>query len=356
MGAVSFVIPLVLSLLAEGPAALLEALRSPDPEIRLEAVRGLGPVAGEEVSAALAGALADPEASVRGAALTALGGRRDTPSLAALRSSLRLFAKEPELLAAAVTSLGASEDAASAEEVAKLARQAATADPRLVRACLDALGRLRAREAVDCLVSFLGGALASEARESLADLTELPFSGDDTWGKWWRQARADWRPLPLVPAPDATEYRSESWRFRIAVPDAERFPITRPAGSAARVLYRGPKEEAGFAWVDVLTHAVLEGEPRTLEEQSARVRRTMEQSLRETKDAEYGKSARFAGVKAFRHEATGILSDGRVARWRNLVLERNGILYTISAGLETGASDRVRRDHEAILASFRLLD
>jgi hypothetical protein len=347
----------LLPWLASGdPAELLEALRSPDPAVRIEAARALGPVSGDAVSAALAASLGDPDAEVRAAAVAALGGRRDPPSLAALRASLRTFAKDPAMLAAVVTSLGASEDAASAGEVASIARQSATADPRLAEACLDALGRLPARESVECLVSLLGGPLAAEARESLVDLTGLPFRSDETWQKWWRHSRGNWRPLPLLPAPDAVEYRSESWRFRLAVPHAGRFPITRPAGSAAQVLWRGPKDEAGFAWVDVLTHAVLEGEPRTLEEQSNRVRRTMEQSLREAKDAEYGKAARFAGVKAVRHEATGILSDGRVVRWRNIVFEHNGILYTISAGIETGATARVRRDHESILASFRLLD
>ncbi len=348
---------------ADEIAARLADLGHEDPAVRREAVLALSEAPGEEVVAALTASVSDSERTVRDAALLVLARREEPSAERALREAFRRFAPEADALAGLLTAVGEAERTALAGEVVALVRK--TTDARVFRAAVDALGGLRVPEAVGALADLLaaggrGEGLAAEAlpevRESLAEATGLPFRSDETWREWWRNARGNYRGGPLDPAAGAAEFRSEGWRFRIAVSDPLRWALSRPAGAAARVLWRGSAEEAGFAWVDVAAHAVLEGEPRSLEEQAARVRETMERSLREVRDAEFGRPARLAGAKAIRHEAVGILDGGRVVRWRSLVAERNGIVYTVSGGFESGARDVVRRDFEAIVGSFRFLD
>jgi hypothetical protein len=76
-----------------------------------------------DVDAALAGALADPAARVRGAALVALGKRRASSAHEAVRERLDDRNEDPEVRATAARVLGALCDASSADRLTEIARR-----------------------------------------------------------------------------------------------------------------------------------------------------------------------------------------------------------------------------------------
>ena len=349
----------------ERVAALIERLGSGTATEKVEALEELGKIRGAEVSRVVADQLKSRDAAVRKAALYALGGRKDDVSLRALRGALKRFAKDRDLLPAAVTAIGVSGDPDAAGPVADLARKAMGSDAGLVRAAIDTLGQLRDPASLRGLVDLLASAgdaraghhdLIPDILESLRDLTGLPFVRRETWRDWYRHVKKGWQATSLEPPESSDEWRQDGWRFSIALPDEDRWAFKAVRGAAARVVYRGEKEEAGFAWVDVLAHAAAERKPATLAASAKANREWMEGDLRDVSTGAYSVSRRVSGAPALEHTATGILKSGPVVRWRILTFERNGILYTISTHEESGASDRVREEVRAIVDSFRLLD
>jgi hypothetical protein len=364
-GATLLLVVLAASLPARAEDSALRDLSAKDPERRIAAVRALVSEPGEEVSEAIAKLLADREPEVVMEAAEALGARGDVPSRKALRAALRRFAKDEAILPVVVVALGTARDGGAAKEVGKLARRALGADARLARAAIDALGRMRDPESLRALMALHASADAGEKgghpeflediRESLRELTGLPFRLSETWRGWWLHARKGWRAAPLEPHEEAELFRHDGWRISVARPDLVRWSLERLPGGIARLRWRGDEEEARFAWVDVSGHAATEGEPATPERASEDYRKTMEAEFGDILEGEFGVSDRLAGVSALRHSVTGILRQGSVAVWKAWFLERKGILYTVSAGWESGASERVREEIESILASLRLL-
>jgi hypothetical protein len=363
---------LALLLLVAGADDALDHLGSRDPDERVAAVKALVAVPGKTVSTALARALSDREPSVREAVLDALGERGDPICVKALRRALGTFAKDRETLPLVVQALGTAGDAASAGAIVKLARRSIGSEPFLADTSIDTLGRLRHPDAVAGLVELLGtvepvrgGAAARTGheryvpgiRESLTDVTGLPFRKTSTWQAWWRHARRTWEAVPLDPARETGPRREDhAWRFGLARPDTERWEFAAPKGAALRVRYVGPREEAVFAWIDVMVHAGAEREPATVEDLARLHAERLREELADVKESTFGESARLGRETVRAHAAVGRLSSGRVVRRRVLLAERNGLLYAVSVHVSSGASERVDGEIAAILKSFRLLD
>jgi hypothetical protein len=367
---------IVVALAAPPDAAetesLLAKLRSREASERIEATKALREAPGEAVSKAISRLVGDREPTVAEAAIRVLGQRGDGTCVAALRRALRTHAKNTELLSVVVAALGEAEDAESAAEIVKLARKAMGSDPALADAAVFALGSLRSPDAVAGLVELLGtaapvrGGAASRAghqrhvgglRRSLQTVTGLPFFEPETWQAWWRRAKRSWQPSPLDPkAVTGAVRRDDGWRFRIERPDATRWSFEKATGTALRIRWAGAKEEAAFAWIDVLAHAPAEREPRTVEEAARHQAEVLRGELRDTKESSFGERVRYAGAASIRHSAVGLLKGGKPVRRRIDVLERHGILYVVTVHVATGVSERVTAEHEGILGSFRLLD
>jgi hypothetical protein len=349
-----------------GVLALLAVAAADDAEERREEIRKLAKEPGEGVSAKIAKALSHRDPEVRKTALDALGGRKDATALKALRRALKSFAKDKDLLPVVVVSLGASEDAKSAKAVADLARKSVGSDARLARACIDALGGMRATEGVDCLVTLLAAAtdargashpeLRDDLMDSLGEVTDLPFRKPSTFVDWWRKAKGRWEGAPPEPPEKGKTYRSDGWRFRIDRPDEKRWVFKKVEGAVVRVSFAGPKDEAGFAWVDVMAHAAAEQKPETLAKLAADRRKWMEESLKDPRDPRWSFRTKLGSAPAIGHEAVGVLASGHVVKWRIFCVQRNGLLLTVSAHMESGASEAVAADFDRILGSFKLLD
>jgi hypothetical protein len=174
-------------------AALSEALRDSDGEVRKHAVFSLGQIGKETTAPALAGALADQDAEVRAQAAFALGQIRSEKSVSALAEALR--DPDAEVRQQAAFALGQIHDpsavpalsAALSDKDAEVRQQAVfalgqlhaeSAAPALAKALKDgdeevreqaafALGQIRSREAVPALTESLKDSSA-EVRQQAA--------------------------------------------------------------------------------------------------------------------------------------------------------------------------------------------
>jgi hypothetical protein len=329
-------------------------------------IRRLAAEPGDAASTSIAAFLSSRDAEVRRAAVEALGGRTDKAAIKALRGALRSFAKDADLLPTVVVAVGASRDTGSAKAVADLAKKAVGSDLRLARACIDSLGQLPANAAVECLVNLLAPAidkrgashpeLAEELHQSLKEVTGLPFRKPATFVAWWRHAKGRFEGGGHDIPPEGDRYRHDGWRFAIERPDAKRFAFRKVQGAVVRIVWAGPKEEAGFAWIDVMAQSAAEGGPKTAADDAKARRKWMEEGLAKPRDTRFGFRAKLGRAAAVGNEATGILKEGHVVRWRTFSVEKNGLVYTVSAHVESGAEEAVVGEVDGILASFRLLD
>jgi HEAT repeats/PBS lyase HEAT-like repeat len=370
--AANLAILIVLTVLGAEPDDALKRLDSRDAEERVAAVKILRDTPGDRVSTALVRTLSDREISVREAVLDALGERGDEICVKALRRALKTFARERDVLPLVVQALGAARDVASAGAIVKLARRGVGSEPWLADAAIDALGQLRHREAIDGLVELLGTAqpvrgganartgherYVAGIRESLKELTGLPFKKTVTWQIWWRHAHRSWLPTPQDPRTETGAKRHDhSWRFGVTRPDTTRWAFMAPKGAALRVRYVGSREEAGFAWIDVMVHATAEREPATVGDAARLHAERLKKELADVKEIALGEKARLGSETVLSHRAVGMLAGGRVARRRVFFVARNGLLYTVSVHVSSGASERVGAEIGAMLKSFRLLD
>ncbi|HOX24601.1 MAG TPA: HEAT repeat domain-containing protein [Candidatus Krumholzibacteria bacterium] len=131
----------------EAASALLHLARDPESLVRRHAVRGLGRLAGEAATRALASLLDGADADTRALAVSALAERGDP---AAVPSIVEAFARETDdgVLRAYV---GALRDLRAAAAVPALARHLQHADRRFVEAvrlALDRIGTPEARQAL----------------------------------------------------------------------------------------------------------------------------------------------------------------------------------------------------------------
>jgi hypothetical protein len=346
-------------------AALKKQLGSKSAEERGDALRALGKIEGEPVSKLIVGALRDREPSVREEATRALAGRTDETSLRALRAALKTFEKDEDLLPVVVFALGESHDAESASAVVRLLRKSVTRDPRMTRTAIEALGFMRSPESLELLMELYlqatstAGAvhpeLADELLRALQALAGTGWIKRDTWQEWWRHARGSWKPTPLKPEDDPVEYRHDGWRVSIARPEGGRWAMEPASGAVARVTFKGANEEARFAWVEVRARAAREGDPKDLQAWAKTWRGWMEEGLENRKDEQWGVPGRIGPYPALLLTTTGI-GRGYVATWRTWLVEKNDLLYAVTAKVESGRTDRVAEEVESILSSFRILD
>lgn len=146
-------------------AALLQALESPDPDVRLLAASALGEAGNPAAAAPLMAALDDAEPNVAAAAADALGELRHAPAIEALARAAR--AESFWVRAAAVVALGRLEDERAVPALARVAETSGLERP-LVEALrkinhpdgLEVLGRIQRTAPREALIAA-GGILAA---------------------------------------------------------------------------------------------------------------------------------------------------------------------------------------------------
>jgi len=361
---------LVLLAATSAVASDLELLKSSDPAERLQAIESLRSEEGKAVSKAIAGAVSDRDRKVREAAIEALGERADETSIKALRRGLKTFAKKPDVLPRIVIALGAARDVTSSKAIVKLARKSLGADPRLASAAIDALGDLRSSESIAGLVEILGtvepvrgGASARRGheryvtgvRQSLREITGLPFESREVWAGWWRHARRDWRATPLDPEKvEGLERRDDGWRFSLARPDVERWSFARAQGVTLRVNLAGSGAQTVFARIDVMVHHPGVRAPKDLASAAKNAAERIRAGLREPRD-EKTETGKLGKATARVCSVAGRTRGGRDLLRRAYVTEKNGLIYVAEVHVSRNAPESVFDDVSGILGSFRVL-
>ena len=188
--------------LADAVPALMAAVRDPEPRVREAALSSIGasaPPGGSDVArwalandgwpfvkvqavgvlaktppsadvdAALAGALGDTSARVRGATLVALGRRKASAMHGAVRARLDDPNEDPEVRAAAARVLGAMCDASSADRLTELARALAVAgtpedEQQVAVAALEGLAAMQPADLRDRLAPLMAETVPPTAR------------------------------------------------------------------------------------------------------------------------------------------------------------------------------------------------
>jgi HEAT repeat protein len=127
--------------------ALAEALAAAEPDARAWLVAALAPLPGDEATAALAGALGDPDEGVRASAALALGGRR--AGLPALLAAL----DDPSTFVALQAGHALTRFGREAALALSATLQGGSASARVAAA--RALATIRATEAIPALIAAL---------------------------------------------------------------------------------------------------------------------------------------------------------------------------------------------------------
>ncbi len=154
-------------------AALGEALRDSDAEVRKQAVHSLGQLRAASATAALANALADAEPEVRAQAAFALGDLRATSAAEALRKALTTDANA-EVRQQAAFALGQIRDEGAVQALGAAVRDK---DAEVRQQAVFALGQLRAAGAVPALTAAVQDADADVRQQAVFALGQIRAEG-----------------------------------------------------------------------------------------------------------------------------------------------------------------------------------
>jgi HEAT repeat protein len=201
------------------PEAVVQALRHPEPAVRIVAARALGTLAHPQALDRLGEPLKDKTPEVRAAALEAVALRRDKSSELILHREAQR--SDEDLASTAIALLPAFPSEATRALLAKLAAHykpaiaipalealgevAAPADLPVFEKALKAkewparvtavraLGRMKSKEAIDLLLERLDkeeGRVLGELVDALRALTGKPFGfAPGQWREWWARER-----------------------------------------------------------------------------------------------------------------------------------------------------------------------
>ncbi|HTE06742.1 MAG TPA: HEAT repeat domain-containing protein [Planctomycetota bacterium] len=186
------------------------AERSSKVDERVAVIGRAGSVEDPDVVRALEDGLYDKDAGVQLATIAAFSRMQTPEALVALHglARTRRMVRDGLPLAALYRAIGRHGDRSSVEVL--LAGVPGVTDPEVVRARIYALGNIRAREAVQALVSDLDLGtppagqelpLMEDVRVALARLTGTDQSADRKhWQDWWDRAKGDFQISPVPPA------------------------------------------------------------------------------------------------------------------------------------------------------------
>jgi HEAT repeat protein len=187
---------------APDPAKIVEALKSKDKPVRLEAAQQAKDVQDDKVISPLVALLEDEDSTLRHAAIDALGNRTypdaQKKAAAAIAARLGKLAKKPEAeaeLIASAQALGALAQPTSLDALTSNIEMDTTTD--VVRARLMAVAQIPSAEAVDALIQFLAkqgrgrnGMQRDACRAALREATGENFGNEpDAWRGWWKEAK-----------------------------------------------------------------------------------------------------------------------------------------------------------------------
>jgi hypothetical protein len=354
-------------------ADLREALGSEAASERIDAIEALAKSESGSASSLVARMLRDSSPEVRAAAARALGARGDRTALAALRWAADELDDDPTTLAAVCAGLGATGSRAAVEPLGDVARQEMSRRPRVARAAIEALGAVRDPESVETLLGLLSTATPSQTdrttntgqrellapiRASLRRLTGQRLVSSSAWSAWWRRNERGYR-FPEDPGAElrGKVFREEGFLFRVERPSTKAWEFARPDGNGLLLVrFTGPREASPVAYVMISGYSVKEFDPDTPDALARRYAARMEDEYADFRDRVTDRPARLGGENAIYQRFFGRTRKGIVLETRHWIARRGEHVFTVRAVLASGSSERVRRELDSIVKSFRFLD
>jgi hypothetical protein len=329
----------------------------------------------------------DRDDRVVAAAARELGEDRQKKDLRLLTRLVKSYRKRPRALEGVLEALGQYGSPRSVDLLYDQIRYFMSRHKGATLAAIEALGRVRTREAVERLIDAMNltqprmgmgaqgkdvdgfgslpgitsddtvaslSAYRPDIARSLRRLTGEPLESPEDWREWWLGVRKTFRP----PEPE------DEGNLQLAFRDGRaRYAIRRPSGKWRWV----EKTEDGFdrtaerrvdgrrvAWLSIHVHAVEEAEPSTvkglLEEQEDRLK-----DAYRIYRATWNEPARLGG-KAASGQTVECEIDDRQCRLAQAAIKHRGRLYLVRWAMTEGAGYEEREELEKFVESFELLD
>jgi hypothetical protein len=367
---------------------LKEALKSRDPDARVQAIQSAAGVRDKGIAGAIAKCLSDKSPEVRAAAGRALGQQGDQKYRGKLLARLKNFDKEdPVALKGYLAGLQGLPDVKSIKDltdmIKKIMYREREAEKEVGIEAAKALGKVKDKRAVAELIVLLemtdpksggsGGTVSQATRkfrgdfrpsilDGLSHITDEHFKDAIVWQTWWKGAEKRFKvPEGARDVNASATYTDYGYRFRVKKPK-DTWVFVRPGGETGIVRLGHRQEEGGAAMDASITVTGYETSRYTTNSPSAAIDYWNEWAADESKgfrDIKDGfpvnKDVVFAREKAKLWECKGLTAAGTVKFIRKYILLRNGILLTISIETLSGVSPELQKDLDKAVASFTFM-
>ncbi|MHC4469515.1 MAG: HEAT repeat domain-containing protein [Planctomycetota bacterium] len=354
---------------ADEVSDLRKLLKSKRVQDRLEAVELLSVSASKSASSMIAKSLRDPSPKVRAAAARGLGVFGDKVALTRLLGAVKSLKKDEATLIEVCAALGEIGAPAATDPLAGIAKREMSRNAALTKAAIAALGKIRDRESVKELIGLLGTATPSSTattysyghpeflvpiRAVLTQLTGERLGAHAVWADWWRRVKRGYH-FPKSPnaALQGKVFRDEGYRFKVERPSTARWEFLRPNGVLLEARFRGSKDEATTASLQVRAHNTRDHSPSTPGELAKRYAAEFEGRFKDIKESELDGVGRLSGKSAVFQRLVGLTRYGRVVELRQWIAIHRGNLFTVRAMLSSGAAEAVKKELDVIVRSFK---
>jgi len=188
----------------------------------------------------------------------------------------------------------------------------------------------------------------------LQRLTGVGLESIDDWVSWWRGEKRRFKCPKAPPNPNRRLlYRNEDGRFEIMRPG----PNWRWAENAENGFdstCRRRENERDMAWVSIHVHSIRKEDPVSLAGMLDVQKTAIRQTVATIRECEWNGQIQFAGIRAVRQEAAGIVG-GATGRLTQAVFQVKEMMYVVRWVVGSDASEDVVKETDRMVASFKLI-
>lgn len=351
-----------------------------DGQARAVAVFDLAARKDARIAAELQSLLRHGDLEVRVAAARTLGEQGDPGAAAALVAA---FEREddakvpvPAFAAALLEGIGEADARGRFKVLKKAAWKWLEIDLAVAGAAVHALALARTPEAVEECIALMDRAesraldqtgdrwrnafraVVEQVRSDLARLTGKEIQTVKGWRDWWKENGKGWKPPPAGAASPVPKGNPDVWADA-----AETFSLRRPSllwtlgdgGKDYALAAEARREGRTVARLWVWMQDVAGLRSQTAAAMAAERRPDIEDSFKEIakEGTAWGRKVLLGGEKAVQNEVHGRGKDGNVCTRRYVYCVHERMMYFVAAWCGTSADDPLRKDLDALYASFR---
>jgi hypothetical protein len=370
----------------EARDAFRAVMKEADETGRIKAVNEIAAEEGDWIAGELRKVVTHDRAqSVGAAAAHALGRRGDSGDLRFLIAAVNRLKKRPIVLAGAVAGIGEFHDARSVEVLFKVGRYWMAKERGPTQAAIRALGKIRAKSAVDCLIKlyrqtypsggYLRGpdgdlSIPGPTGDGIASLLQSyrPFietclvrlTGRDIhdvadWESWWDDNEKGFDPGSVKEDPNRSLGLTDvDFGYRVTRPSGSWRWVEKPESGFSRTaeLRRDGDLDARFS---VLAYSVRLRNPDNAPDMLERQKKELLDLVKDPSEQVWNEKVLLGGMDAVRQSLRGVL-DGRGVQIRQTVLVKGENLYMVRVTIDAWATSVTRTSVEKFVDSFTFLE